>query len=79
MSASTFPSAKGFSAYVSYTNNQIVEIGPINGGLFLDDDFIEIGPGTRFTPDHDQRNVASFALTYYGAQVGNVDVLHRQI
>jgi outer membrane receptor protein involved in Fe transport len=60
------PIRRGFSAYFSYTNNQIVEIGPINGGLFLDDDFITIGPGTRFTPDHDQRNVASFALTYAG-------------
>lgn len=58
------PLRKGFSAYFSYTNNRIVEIGPLNGGLFLDDDFIEIGPGTRFTPDHDQRNVASFGVTY---------------
>ena len=58
------PIRKGFSAYVTYTNNQIVEIGPLNGGLFLDDDFIDIGPGTRFTPDHDQRNAGSFALTY---------------
>ena len=55
-----------FSAYFSYTNNRIVEIGPLNGGLFLDDDFIAIGPGTEFTPDHDQRNVASFAVTYTG-------------
>ena len=54
---------KGCSAYFTYTNNQIVEIGPLNGGLFLEDEFIEIGPGTRFASDHDQRNVASFALT----------------
>ena len=58
------PIRRGFSAYFTYTNNEIVEVGPLNGGLFLDDDFIEIGPGTRFVPDHDQRNVASFALTY---------------
>jgi len=58
------PIRKGFSAYFTYTNNRITEIGPLNGGLFLDDDFIDIGPGTRFVPDHDQRNVASFALTY---------------
>jgi hypothetical protein len=64
------PFRKGFSAYVSYTNNQIVEIGPINGGLFLDDDFFEVGPGTRFTPDHDQRNIASFALTYMARKYG---------
>ena len=64
------PIRKGFSAYVSYTNNQIVEIGPLNGGLFLDDDFVKIGSGTRFTPDHDQRNVASFALTYAAPKRG---------
>ena len=64
------PIRQGFSAYASYTNNKIVEIGPINGGLFLDDDFIEIGPGTRFTPDHDQRNVASFGLTYAARRRG---------
>ncbi len=58
------PLRRGFSAYLTYTNNQVVEIGPLNGGLFLDDDFITIGPGTRFTPDHDQRNVASFAVNY---------------
>jgi hypothetical protein len=60
------PIRHGFSANFSYTNNRIVEIGPLNGGLFLEDEFIEIGPGTEFTPDHDQRNVGSFALTYAG-------------
>jgi hypothetical protein len=55
---------RGFSGYLSYTNSRILQIGPINGGLFLTDEFIEIGPGTRFVPDHDQRNVGSFAVTY---------------
>ncbi|HEV3206110.1 MAG TPA: TonB-dependent receptor [Terriglobales bacterium] len=64
------PLRRGFSAYLSYTNNQVVEIGPLNGGLFLDDDFIEIGPGTRFNPDHDQRNVAGFGLTYAARKHG---------
>jgi len=64
------PVRRGISAYVSYTNNEIVEIGPLNGGLFLDDDFIEIGPGTRFVPDHDQRNVASFVLNYAARRHG---------
>ncbi len=54
----------GFSGYLSYTNSRILQTGPINGGLFLTDEFIEIGPGTRFVPDHDQRNVGSFAVTY---------------
>jgi outer membrane receptor protein involved in Fe transport len=61
---------RGFSAYFNYTNNQIVEIGPLNGGLFLNDDFIQIGPGTRFTPDHDQRNTGSSALTYTANKAG---------
>jgi hypothetical protein len=55
---------RGFSGYLSYTNSRILQTGPINGGLFLTDEFIEIGPGTRFIPDHDQRNVGSFAITY---------------
>ena len=64
------PLRRGFSAYFTYTNNRIVEIGPLSGGLFLEDDFIEIGPGTNFTPDHDQRNVASLAVTYSATQRG---------
>ncbi len=64
------PIRRGFSVYFTYTNNQIVEIGPLNGGLFLDDDFIEIGPGTRFVPDHDQRNVASLALMHASCHRG---------
>ncbi len=60
------PLRHGFSAYISYTNNRVEETGPLNGGLFLDDNFMEIGPGTRFTPDHDQRNAGSFAISYAG-------------
>lgn len=58
------PLYKGWSAWLSYTNGRILQTGPINGGLFLTDEAIEIGPGTRFLPDHDQRNVGSFGLTY---------------
>lgn len=54
----------GFSGYLSYTNQRISQTGPINGGLFLTDEFIEIGEGVRFIPDHDQRNVGAFGLTY---------------
>lgn len=55
---------KGFSGYLSYTNQRILQTGPINGGLFLTDEFIEIGPGTKFIPDQDQRNTGSFAVIY---------------
>ncbi len=58
------PDIKGWSGHVSYGNARILQTGPINGGLFLTDEFIEIGPGTRFTPDQDVRNTLSFGLTY---------------
>jgi outer membrane receptor protein involved in Fe transport len=65
-----FPERKGWSGYLSYGNARILQTGPINGGLFLTDDFIEIGPGTRFIPDHDVRNSASFAVTYTWQRIG---------
>ncbi len=55
---------KGISGFVSYTNSRIVQFGPINGGLFLTEEFIEIGDGTRFIPDHDQRNTGAFGVFY---------------
>jgi len=58
------PEHNGFSGYLSYTNQRILQTGPINGGLFLTDEFIEIGPGTKFIPDQDQRNTGCFALIY---------------
>jgi hypothetical protein len=58
------PSYHGWSAFANYTNSRITAIGPINGGLFLTADFAEIGPGQKYTPDHDQRNVGSLALSY---------------
>lgn len=58
------PIYKGWSSFISYTNGRILQTGPINGGLFLTDEAIEIGPGTKFLPDHDQRNVGAFGLSY---------------
>ena len=58
------PERQGWSGYLSYGNARILQTGPINGGLFLTNEFIEIGPGTRFIPDHDVRNTVSFAATY---------------
>lgn len=65
-----FPERKGWSGYLSYTNQRILQTGPINGGLFLTDEFIEIGPGTKYIPDHDQRNVGSFNLVYHDSGSG---------
>ena len=58
------PERRGWSGYASYGNARILQTGPINGGLFLTDEVIEIGPGTQFTPDQDVRNAVSFGITY---------------
>jgi outer membrane receptor for ferrienterochelin and colicin len=58
------PRRRGWSGYLSYANGRVVQYGPISGGLFLEDEVIEIGPGTGFTPDHDQRNVGAFGVSY---------------
>ena len=38
---------KGVSGFLTYTLAKIDQYGPINGGLFLEDDVIEIGPGNE--------------------------------
>ena len=58
------PRRRGASGYLSYTNGRVVNFGPVTGGLFLEDEVIEIAEGTRFTPDHDQRHVAAFGASY---------------
>jgi TonB dependent receptor/Carboxypeptidase regulatory-like domain/TonB-dependent Receptor Plug Domain len=58
------PERRGWSGFLSYSNQRILQTGPINGGLFLTNDFIEIGPGTRFIPDHDERNVGALSVMY---------------
>jgi hypothetical protein len=58
------PRRRGWSGYLSYANSHVVQFGPITGGLFLEDEVIEIGPGTAFTPDHDQRNVGAFGVSF---------------
>lgn len=58
------PRRHRWSGYLSYTLARVVQFGPINGGLFLEDEFPLIGPGTRFVPDHDQRHAASAVLSY---------------
>jgi hypothetical protein len=55
---------RGWSSYVSYTLSKVEQVGPINGGLFLEESILDIGAGTRFTPDHDQRHVAAGGVTY---------------
>ena len=69
------PRARGWSAYGSYTLSKVEQEGPINGGLFLEDEIGEIGPGTTFTPDHDQRHVASAGVTFQPGNRGLVAAL----
>ena len=64
------PERNGWSAHVSYGNSRVLQTGPINGGLFLTDEFIEIGPGTKFIPDHDQRNSIAFGIHYSHRRTG---------
>ena len=61
---------RGWSSYVSYTLSKVEQVGPINGGLFLEENILEIGPGTRFTPDHDQRHVSAAGMTYQSVNRG---------
>lgn len=65
-----FPLYRGLSGFASYGNAVVYQRGPVNGGLFLEDEVLEIGPGTRYTPDHDQRNVGSFGITYLHRSTG---------
>ena len=55
---------RSWSSYVSYTLSTVEQVGPINGGLFLEENILDVGPGTRFTPDHDQRHVGAAGVTY---------------
>ena len=62
---------RGWSAYLSYTNSHLVQFGPVTGGLFVEDDVKEISDGTAFIPDHDQRHVGAFGLSYDHVRSGS--------
>jgi outer membrane receptor protein involved in Fe transport len=57
-----------WSAYANLSVSKVTQTGPITGGLFLEDDVADIGPGVEFVPDHDQRVVASGGLTWTGGR-----------
>jgi hypothetical protein len=54
----------GWSGFLSYGNSRVEQAGPITGGLFLEDEVADLAGGERFTPDHDQRNVAAGGLSF---------------
>ncbi len=64
------PRQRGWSGYVNWAVAKVVQTGPINGGLFLEDEVEEIGPGVEFSPDHDQRMTAAGGLTWEHARSG---------
>lgn len=61
------PSTRGWSASASYSLSKVQQEGPINGGLFLEDDIDALEDGVVFTPDHDQRHVAAATVTWVPA------------
>lgn len=56
------PSYRGVTASATYTLSKVEQEGPINGGLFLEDDIDDLDEGVTFTPDHDQRHVGALML-----------------
>jgi outer membrane receptor for ferrienterochelin and colicin len=62
------PPHRGWSGYANWSMAHVRQTGPITGGLFLEDEAADIGPGTEFVPDHDQRLVAAAGLTWEDAQ-----------
>ena len=63
----TLPSRRGWTASASYSLSKVEQEGPINGGLFLEDDIDALEDGVVFTPDHDQRHVAAATVTWVPA------------
>jgi outer membrane receptor protein involved in Fe transport len=66
-----------WSAYGNLAIGKVLQTGPITGGLFLEDDVANLGPGVEFTPDHDQRVVASAGLTWTGARGATISGVWR--
>jgi outer membrane receptor protein involved in Fe transport len=58
------PRQRGWSGYVNWAVAKVIQTGPIHGGLFLEDEVEEIGPGVEFSPDHDQRMTAGGRVTW---------------
>jgi hypothetical protein len=63
-----FAPGSSWSGYANLGIAKVTQTGPITGGLFLEDDVADIGPGVEFTPDHDQRVAASGGLVWTGGR-----------
>jgi hypothetical protein len=69
--------AGAWSGYGNVSIGTVTQTGPITGGLFLDDDVADLGPGVEFVPDHDQRVVASAGLTWTGPRGATLSAIGR--
>jgi outer membrane receptor protein involved in Fe transport len=58
----------GWSASANYTHARAEQFGPVTGGLFLEDEYLEIRDGTKFIPDHDQRHGFGGSITFADAR-----------
>ena len=72
-----FAPGGAWSGYANVSVGKVTQVGPITGGVFLEDDVADIGPGVEFTPDHDQRVVGSGGLTWTGSRGASVSVVGR--
>ncbi len=64
------PRWRGWSGYASSTVSKVIQTGPVTGGLFLEDEIADIGPGVEFLPDHDQRIALAGGATWEHAGSG---------
>jgi len=64
------PRSRGWSGYGSATISKVIQTGPVTGGLFLEDDIPDLGPGVEFLPDHDQRVAMAGGVTWEHARSG---------
>lgn len=64
------PRRNGWSGYVNASAGRVIQTGPITGGLFLEDEVGELGPGVEFVPDHDQRLVLGGGVNWDHSRTG---------
>jgi outer membrane receptor for ferrienterochelin and colicin len=62
------PRHRGWTAYLNAATSRVVQTGPITGGLFLEDEVEQLGPGVEFFPDHDQRFTGGGGVTWQPAR-----------
>ena len=72
-----FAPGGAWSGYGNVSIGTVTQTGPITGGLFLEDDVADLGPGVEFVPDHDQRVVASAGLTWTGPRGATLSAVGR--